>query len=380
MKKILSLALLSFTLLQSCTQDELDVAPTQVAAPAGINIESAAKQISEKFVLSGVKAILLKPFDSDPNTHLTTLYYADAKGKIEPLLENFEVKQVEVTTTGIYVLTNYYEAGEPIAFFVKYDNSWVQLKGLNGVNVFNYLADNGDIVFTNATRTKSSFLNTKTLTVTNNVDFQLYPSENLVLTTRNGKDNVYNTATGETQDVNVDGEVHSIVSINHNSMVVLEILSLAGGVDFRVMDMKTGKIVAITKDPSTDELILPTTVFRNAAGNGIVFLTEEVYVRDGETFRNEVVYTENGGTVKVMNVLHERYPKGKNLVAPTPAYIEYLNSMLRSGYSYKVVDNLLYYTGTVIKTGKPVTGFYDMKSGVNLVVDEKETFSSVNPL
>ena len=105
MKRLLSFFLLSFTIFQSCTPDESEVAPVQLVTSGSINIENVIRKMNG-FILEDASAILLKAVDADPSTHKTTLYYADSKGKITPVVENFEVRKIEVTTNGIYVLTN----------------------------------------------------------------------------------------------------------------------------------------------------------------------------------------------------------------------------------------------------------------------------------
>ena len=376
MKKLFTLVALSFILLQSCTQDELEVAPQQVTIPTDINIASAAKAISESFVLSGAKAILLKPVDADPNTHLTTLFYADAQGKISPLLESFEVKQVEVTSSGIYVLTNYTQAGEPIAFFVRYDNSWVQLKG---VGDFQFIIDNGDVVFT--TGSGQQVLNTRTLKLEQGLENAWGHIGNIFLRGFSSKFTFSNITNGESQVVNLPEHamVTNFIPLQYDAMVLIDIqLPNQTNADHRLLNMKTGEIADVNLTHE-DMYRLSGSAVPNAAGDGIIYLSQGTRYWEYSALWSGLHYTEvvYKGT-KVEEVKHDKF-YGTSLPMPTPAHLVALNALLVSGYHYKVVENLVYYTG-VAKTGKPATGVYDMISKENIIVDDKETYSSVNPL
>ena len=374
MKKLLSLTLLSFTLLQSCTQDELDVAPKQVDAttPAGISIESAAKQISEKFVLSGAKAILLKPVDADPKTHLTTLFYANAKGGISPIIENFEVKQVEVTNKGIYVLTNY----SNLAFFVKYDNSWTQLEG---VGDFVGLMNN-DVLFSDGSVLKTSSLKVEKTNIS-----VKSTSENLILVESGGKYSVFNIETGEGQPVPFNNRAYyQIISLHNDNVVVLV---TAGAI--RTMSMKTGNLSSLNIDS-----ILSNSYPRYAVrvtntdiiiyGEGDLYTDEEgleyfqMYVGvdlnangDARAYPTSSPLDWNGVTTEVeynASSTADRLIWNKVLDVVTAYEVD---------GNYDVESDVIYYSGT--KGGQPATGFYDPTTKTNVVVSN-DTFSSISLL
>lgn len=398
MKNLLSLVLVLFIFLQSCNQNELDgLTPKQISSTP-IGIENAAKQISEKFALSGAKAILLKPVDNDPNTQLTTLFYADDNGKILPIIENFEIKRVEVISSGVYVLTNYTDGGKPIAFFVDYNLNWVQL---NGVGNYISTINGGDVLFD-----IGSILHTKSLTMKSGVKWveSATPSENLILlSNQQDKFKVVNTATGEEQDLQMDGVyyfaddanivgdkyISSIISINHDSMAVLEIgtnrpIALGAKIDFKLLNMKTGEITNANL-PHKDMDIKPGSVVRNSAGDGVVY-TSQLITSKG-TFK-DIYYTEVvfKGTV-VEEVKHHESSYG--LIDTTPAYIVALQKLLdivesdgstiidKTKTAYRVIDDLLYYSGK--KGGQTVSGIFNLTNNQNTVVTT-EFFSSIQPL
>ena len=371
MKKLLSLILLSFTLLQSCTQDELNVAPKDVVTPAGVNLENAAKQISEKFVLSGAKAILLKPVDTDPKTHLTTLFYANAKGGISPIIENFEVKQVEVTNSGIYVLTNY----SNIAFFVKYDNSWTQLEGVGDfVGLMN-----GDVLFSDG-----SVLRTPSLKVEKTDMSVKSTSENLILVKSGDKYSVFNIETGEGQPVPFDNSraYYQIVSLLNDNVVVL----VKAGV-IRTMSMKTGNLSSVSIDPTLSNPRYAVRVSNNDIiiyGEGELYSDEDglehfrIYVRADLNANGEVEAYPTGSPEEWDGVTTEE-EFNNSYTADRLIWSKVLDvvTAYEVDGNYDVESNVIYYSG--IKGGQPATGFYDPTTNTNVVVS-KDTFSSIGLL
>jgi len=366
MKKLLSLTLLSFslTLFQSCSPDDSDAAPEKViATPTGINIESAAKAISENISLSGAKAFLLKPVDNDPNTNLTTLFYADEKGIIRPIVENFEVKQIEITNNGIYVLTNY----SGIAFFVKYDLSWVEIK-----DVGDYAGVmEGNIVFTDG-----SVLNTVSLKVDKKAISLISISDGIMLVKSKDKYKVVNTSTGVGHEVNYNSDLvkKDLISINDNKNAFL-ITSEIG----LLIDMKTGILTQL----AYEDLYKPQAVVRNAAGNGIIAISS-LYQSNPDKPQEDGLYLSyltfdyNSGFLKLI-ASHEKF-QGGSLEVPTPLpnqYEEALMTFLKSINTYTVAGSLVYYSGTAYD-GLPLSGVYHMSTQENTVVN-RESYSSISP-
>jgi len=380
MKKLLSLILITaFTLMQSCTQDELDVAPVNTLTPAGVSIESFVKSM-KGFVLEDFKAILLKPVDNDPNTHLTTVYIANKKGEIRPLIENFEVKQIEVTERGIYVATNY----SGIAFFVKYDNSWVALPNYL---TFEGVMGNGDIIFHDLTVLDTNLLTLYDIRPTR-VDLIEF-SEDLLLTHLGSSEHhnlyiVQNFKTGAIHDISeddFDGTIDRIISINNSDMAVLSFVSSFGKFDYRILDMKTGNLTALT--PATSFVVI--NAVRNANGNGILatgnsWNGESDPDLSNATLISDIKFSYNtDGSIKADFISQNKW-NGGNLVAPTPVNpsLTSLKTFLSDVSAYTVEGSFIYFSGTD-KSGQPVTGIFDTISKQTVVLS-KDVFSSIHAL
>jgi len=363
MKKLLTLALLSFTLLQSCTVDEAEVAPDKLVTPAGVNIENAVKSM-KGFVLEDYKAILLKPVDNDPKTNLTTLFLADAKGKIWPLLENFEVKDVRVTTNGIYVLTNY----SGIAFFVKYDNSWVELK-----NVGDYIIEeeNGNILFSNG-----ATLNTKSLTVERSslTTSIVAKSGNLILLAKsNGDRRIVNTVTKVGMDIFGCTSPSTFLESFHNDEIAVVDDC---GATFNIFDLKNGS----TEWVHYSVVYEPAKTVRTK--DGLIVVSKEWVAKSSPDYTPAEARITNL-TFKYTNSGQVTYGfsfapyEGKPLPAPyvLTEDLSFLN--LSHINSYKLAESLVYYSGT--RNGQPVTGVYNKDTKQDMVV-AKDTFSNIQLL
>jgi len=422
MKKLLSLCLLSFTILQSCTQDELDVAPAlkaDITTPAGISLSSVAKQMSENFALAGVRTILLKPVDSDPNTHLTTVYYVDQKGGFGTLLENFEVRQVEVTKSGIYVVTNYTEGGQPIAFFAKYDNSWTQVKGVG-----NYVGAFGDdIIFSDG-----SILVSKTLKVMKSPTKVITSSENLVLIKNQtaGTHGIVNTQTGVIQPVAYGAtDDTELFSLSDDRAAVL----VQNG-NFIFISMITGE-EGYQDGINPTFIYNPRQIVRDINGHAITILGEEYPnnenstpiwpdsdndgISDGyEDDDNDGIpnqYEDEDENGIPDTTYHPVFPEKRDMVGTVSVHLDLKgnvyaspnapsewdgtplvnytgdtlikwlltnNKILDVVSAYQVMNGTIYYSGT--KGGVPQTGMFGITSKVNTILEKKQVYSSIRHL
>jgi len=365
MKKLLSFFLLSFTLFQSCTHDESDVAPVQLVTPGAINIESVIRKMNG-FVLEDASAILLKSVDSDPTTHKTTLFYADSKGKITPVVENFEVRSVKVTTNGIYVLTNYNEGGSPIAFFVKYDNTWLQLK-----NAGDYIAEdgNGDILFANATLKTSGKLK---VDITTGTTIAATSGNLMLLVKPNGDRRVVDTVTNIGHDVYACTNPFLESFYNNDIALVSD-----GGNSYEVLDMKTGTIEWV----NYAAIYEPSRMVRTK--DGITVLGKEWQPQSNpehtpaELRLSHILFGySNNGQVSY-SVSYEAYTGQLLPVAYTLPAIDLSFLHLSQVNTYTFIDTLVFYSG--IRNGQPVTGIYNKDTNQDMVV-ANDIFSSINPL
>jgi len=378
MKNFLTIAFLcSVALFQNCTSpDEQDVAPApNLSTPAGTDLTQAVKKM-EEFIMSGSHAILLKPVDSDPNTHLTTLYYANPKGGIVPILENFEVKQVETTTQGIYVLTNY----SGIAFFVKKDHTWTELKN---VGSFHGEDEKGNVIFSDGAVLKISNLEVDRSHLLPK-DYQiLLKSDNLLLVKDGtGTRKLVHLGTGKERDYKAICELSNsiyFVSLNNNTMALF---SDCNGTSYYIMDMKSG----VSTWVHSAIIYNPITIGRNRAGTGIISV--------GQYWKPE--YNPGEVPTKLYTQVDFRYREGESgAIDPYQIYqirnYEGNPCVINDRYSlcnaavlnlstistYTVEGDNVYYSGT--RNGKNVSGLYNLKTKLDLVVSD-ELFTSIQPL
>jgi len=400
MKKLFtSVALCAFVLFQSCTKEELT--PQQPIATAQVNIANVVAAMKENFILSGAKAILTKAADNDPSTNLTTLYMADAQGRIAPIIENFEVKDVRVTTNGIYVLTNYGST----AFFVKFDNSWLELKDigadLHGKAAFVGEDDNGNIVFNNGI-----ILNTQTLQMDRSQQLPQYDfvgsnSGNLDLI---GKVNSRGTFTGariRNHVTHVEHIVYGGPSINPYSSI-----GFFKGTDFalipwvigcQLIDLKTGKR---TNQSLTRALTLSFDMLRLDDGS-IIEIEQasetdrnlklaQLYVKqnnDGEVIPDRIIYSSvpvdpvaKFGKVLFSSDKYYMCREADKVKVFDKALVhkgDILNGL--SDLTLSLVHSLVYYSG-VDMNNKPVSGVYDLDTNQNTVLDTENLYSNIQPL
>jgi len=393
MKKLFtSAALCAFVLFQSCTKEELT--PQQPIATAPVNIANVVAAMKENFILSGAKAILTTPADNDPSTNLTTLYMADAQGQIAPIIENFEVKDVRVTTNGIYVLTNY----GTTAFFVKFDNSWLELKE---VDEFKGEDDNGNLVFSTG-----AILNTQTLQLDRSQQLAQYDfvgsnSGNLDFIGEVNGRGIFTGARIRNHVTHVEHIVYGGPSINPYSSI-----AFFKGTDFalipwvigcQLIDLKTGKR---TTQPLTRYFTLKFDVLR--LDDGSIIEIEQA----SETDRNLklaqlYVKQNNDGEVIPDRIIYSSVPVdpvskfGKVLFGSDKYYMcreadkvkvfdkalvhkgDILNGL--SDLSLSLVHSLVYYSG-VDMNNKPVSGVYDLDTNQNTVLDTENLYSNIQPL
>lgn len=392
MKKLFSLCLLSFSMLQSCKQEELDVAPKQIssAAAPSIDIQSVVKRMLG-FVLKDANAFLLKPVDNDPNTHLTTLYKVKPDRTVAPVIEGFEIKQVEFTAGGIYVLTNYKQDGDPIAFFLRWDDNWVQLK-----NVGNYVGvlDFGEILFSD-----NSVFSPLTLKVIKSSNRLISMSENLLLIKNNDLYKVYNKNLGGGHFVRRSDKNKiptKVISIKEDGMAIVE-LSLPN-VDYKeyitirinIGDDTNSDITLIDKGTTFNVLYKPKGAVRNERGDGIDVLTEGSYEWVNGAYKlNHGSYLTHlqfdyGVTINGDKWQNHAYSfikwNGGSLVAPTPLPNKHeviLKKFLKEISTYKAVGDFIYYSG-IKYDGQPLTGEYYLNQKVNFYFNN-ELYSKVIP-
>jgi len=403
MKKLFTIALGAFTMLQGCTVNEAEVAPANILLhPAGVSIESAVKSM-KGFILENYKAILLKPVDNDPNTNLTTFYIANAKGGIMPVIENFEVKDVRVTRNGIYVLTNYLDNHDPIAFFVKYDNTWVQLKE---VDTFIGEDDNGNIVFQN-----QAILNTQNLQVDRSLvsefTFVESVSGNLSIRTSNGGRPGFSSSYFLNHVTNYGGPVHTestfgrlhLASFKGTDFVLLPATSIYSEPTTEFVNMKSSKRTiesAISLDFLTADIL--------RLDNGSIVGLQRPSPMEPKLKLTQLSVKENNNgeviidrmvssSVEVTPDITKLY-KRSNLFGSDKYYIfaeadkvkvfdksltfkgDVLNGL--SNATFALVDALVYYSGT--KDGQPVSGVYNLDSNQNTVLDKENMFTTIQPL
>ena len=356
MKKLLSLAALSFTLLQSCTQDELDVAPKQLDTAPKVDMQSIVgefKDLNGLLEYGHVSSLYLKSFDNDPATNLTTVYYQgnETKGLILPLVENFEVQQIEATIRGVYIKTNYYHEGNLITFFIKHDNSWVSLGGRVG----EYLnrTDNGDIVFRDGSILRAETLMIDKIFDPNTTEI-LSVSGNLlyVRLTNTNTYRVINTVTNVYHDVErigyssatkmgalLDNEVAVIQ--NDSNMMMLNmrngVTSVIEGI-INPQDFKVGwnHMISVVSKNKASQLVQTLITF-NFSGDVLTSYKEEehLYWED---------YNSNFGLGFIL-----RYDYSKLLK-------KYVDNLVDYEVTYGRMGAYVYFTGTL--NGKPVTGGY----------------------
>jgi len=419
MKRLFSLALLLFTLLQSCKQDELAVTPDKRVSPAAVDIKSAVKQMNFLEDGLGVKAILLKPVDNDINTNLTTLFYADAKGRIAPIIENFEVKDVRVTTNGIYVLTNYGST----AFFVKYDHSWVELKDI-GVgthernpdgtitNVFVGEDDNGNIVFRN-----NAILNTQTL----KMDLSRTPNLGTVESiSGNLGFNIEYYRSGGLIDLEVVNH-YEPYQRHAKFFNVLQGTKLNGR--FNIASFKGTNFALI---PNWDQLDSDKAMLIDMETGNTTYSNSTV------SYRNDMLRLDDGSVIGFYNPFNEstsfaltklsakkdnngklmpdRVLKSSDYVTPYFNSYTNKNTYLFGSDKYFIVreadkvqvfdaslnnirnilngisnmtlsleDNLVYYSGVGLDN-KPVSGVYNLDTNLDIVLDTNNKFTNIQPL
>ena len=401
MKKLLTSSLLFISILiQSCTPDELDVAPKQVITPAGVDIESAVEEMKQ-FNFADFKAILLKEVDNDPTTHLTTLYYADAKGRIAPIIENFEVQDAQVTTNGIYVLTNYKANDTYIAFFVKPNFEWVQLKDVYYPNDFKGEGDNGNLVFHNG-----AILNTTTLQVDRSLvkedRYIDYISGNFIILTHHeaGRSlgiksrNIVDLATHKKYPIHTQPYLtfFNIVSFKGTNLVMHpDVFQL---VNNQIIDFKTGNIA----DLDFTMIIYPETLrlddssivgFKPDYNNNVLNLVQLAVKKDNNQNIIPFIIQSSSVSIKPDNL-------DKGLLFGSDKYY-----VVKEAEKVKVYDKSLTFKGDVLKgltkavitlvnssvyysglsaDGLPVTGVYDIDTNQNIILDTSNRFNNIQPL
>ena len=398
MKKLFTIfTLFAFATLQSCTQE--DIAPdsnTPAISAAGVNLAHVVAGLKENFVMGSAKAILVKPADNNPNTNLTTLYFADAQGRIAPLIENFEVRDVRVTTNGIYVLTNY----AATAFFIKPDNSWVELKNVGieaeGKDAFKGENDNGDLVFANG-----AILNTTSLVVNRS---QVLPAGSYIATSSgnlsvvvdaNNNRSVKNTVT------NVEHPIYScqgvtpgwgitLASVNNNNMALI---SNCYNTSYEMLDMKTGTMTWI------DNTLLSNIKAISRTEEGVIAAHLPYFNKwDGVTDINKNVLTELTFRYSPEYegvIVENRYSRISNLNLDVIEIVQSAQGTILRGTNsiqvgdreilsgvattaIKVDDTFIYYTGT--KNGNPISGAYNLNTNTDLVLDTQNNFTDIQPL
>ena len=418
MKKSLSLILLSFVLLQSCSPDETELSIPKPITKADIDIQNVVDkmQYGEAF---DIKALLLKPGDDDPNTNLTTLFYANSKGNIQPIIENFEVKDVRVTTNGIFVLTNY--GSTP--FFVKYDHSWVELidigVGTHDINadgaiknVFVGEDDNENIVFRNGTvlntqtlqlnRSRSSSIGTIE-SISGNLWFRIeyyrsggiidldvfnYYSPNAGYTTNfwgdqgnrfNGRFNIAsfkgtnfalipnwdNLGSNKTMliDMETGNKTYSDSTVSYrNDMLRLDDGSVVGLHNTDSLSTSF-KLIKLSAKKNNQGKLMPDRVLRSS--------TEVTPSLNGYTNKNTYLF----GSDKYYIV------KEADQVQVFDTSLMHKGDVLKglSDMTLSLVDNLVYYSGIGLDN-KPVSGVYNLDTNQNTVLDTNNNFINIQPL
>jgi len=393
MKKLFtSVAFCAFVLFQSCTKEELT--PQEPIATMPVNIANVVAAMKENFVLSGAKAILTTPADNDPSTNLTTLYMADAQGRIAPIIDNFEVKDVRVTTNGIYVLTNY----GTTAFFVKFDNSWLELKE---VGTYKGENDNGDLVFSNL-----AILNTKTLTVDRS---QVLPatsyvhvnSGNLSLIVNANGNRLVNHVTRKGYDLpDCISKNENMASYNNNKMAIIGDCSAGEGTK-RYFDMETGAYT------TSNQLQLNHENLRLANGDLVALQLPYAYKYGGIEYT--LTYLTAAGQVTAKSdiglylddasVPSSRFKIGEPnkvlyssdkyyLVKETDRVTLLDKTTLNKkgevlvGFFEKMITvdgSLLYYSGSD-DYGHTVSGVINLDTKQDVVLDTTNQFSNIQPL
>ena len=368
MKKLLFLCLLSFTMLQSCTQDELDVAPKQVSTPE-VNIQGAVDDMQE-FDFSMFKALLLKPVDNDPNTNLTTVFIADIQGNITPVIENFEVRRIEAAMNGLYIETNYMENGSAIAFFVKPDYTWMQVE-----NAGEYIAEDGDgdLLFENGTLKTSGELKMESGMNT----IASYSGQLMLVYKADGNRRIVNYVTGVGHDVYGGCDNSTFLASMSNNTIAL--VSDCGS-QYEAVSMKTGESVWV----EYAAIFEPTTLV--VLENGLFAINKEWvpqsspdYTPDDERVSWVTFNLDAAGNIS-MNVSHEDYTGQTTPEAYVAPVVDTdLMKMLNVSHltTYKMTGNHIYYSGT--RNGQPVSGVYDTVAQQDIFV-VNDSFTTIIPL
>ena len=414
MKKVLSQIFLAVIILQSCSPDEPELAATKPISKAEVDIASAVKQMNFLEDAFGVKALLLKPVDNDPNTNITTLFYADAKGNIKPVIENFEVKDVRVTTNGIYVLTNYGST----AFFVKYDRSWVELKDIgvgthenntDGVinNIFVGEDDHGNIAFRNG-----AILNTQTLQLKKDLETG---------TVESISGNLWFTITYYRSGGIIDVEVFDYYNpfpTYSIDMWVQQGTRLHGrfnmasfkGTNLAMVpnwhDLNTDKTMFIDMETGTQMLSDSTVSFRNDLlrlddGSVVGFNQTDPFSTTYKLIKLSAKKNKNGEIMpdqvlkSAVNVIpySNRYTNKNTYLFGSDQYyivkeadkvqvfdtsLTHKGEILKglSNLALSLVDNLVQYSAIGLDN-KPVSGIYNLDTNQNTVLDQEHVFTHI---
>ena len=390
MKKLHTLALVLVAMVQGCTVDKAEVAPNTPGILADVSIESAVKSI-KGFVLEDYKALLLKPVDDNPETNLTTLFIADAKGKIWPVIENFEVKDVRVTTNGIYVLTNY--AG--IAFFVKYDNSWVELKD---VDIFVGEDDNNNIVFRSG-----AILNTQTLQVDRSYvkenNYVLAVSGNVDIVEFFGISTVRNHVIHTEYTVSPISVFPGVASFKGTDFALIPPLGRLFS-EYAFIDMKTGKktdakVVAgfwlgsdiIRLDDGS--IVGMETTYSSSEMLGLVQLSVKQN-NNGEIIADRIVRSSVSVPRDFFSSDLKGYLFGSNkyyILKEAEKVKVFDKSLVHKGdilnglsnASLSLVDSIVYYSGEDM-TGKIISGIFNLDTKQDFILDTTNLFTNIQPL
>jgi hypothetical protein len=214
-------------------------------------------------------------------------------------------------------------------------------------------------------------------------------SEDLLLTHlgRSEHHNLYivqNFKTGAIHDISeddFDGRIDKIISINNSDMAVLSFKLSFGKYDYRILDMKTGKLTAIT--PATGFVVI--NAVRNATGNGILatgnnWNGESDPDLTNATLISDIKFSYNtDGSIKADFISQNKW-NGGNLVAPAPVNpaLTSLKTFLSDVSAYTVEGSFIYFSGTD-KSGQPATGIFDTVSRIPVVL-AKDIFSSIHAL
>jgi len=350
----------------SCTpQDsEVDPGPKKLSA-APVNIQHLVENLES--VLAGTHALLLKPVDDDTATNLTTVYQLSVAGEISAVVDSFEVKQIETTPQGVYVLTNY----DNTTFFVKFDNTWIELKD---VGTFIGAASNGDVLFSDGSVLRVSNLSVDRSNMVIPGSVVATSGTLMLISDANGNKSVVDPVARVRNEVSPCS--YDIISINDNHMSV----TLCDR-DYTVTDMKTGNIAGI--EPGA--LYNPRECIPNLAGDGIIAVSElwqpkwDGVSEPGALVQSYVSFgysTEYENMPIVTNVYQSEY-NGEPL-SDEPNGLDVLRNMLGKLDAYAVEGLFIYYSGTN-KSGEPVTGIYNWNNGNNTLLS-KDNFITIKLL